>query len=281
MRKDLTDIRELIKTEGMFSEEQRSAVLAALEPFDANRKIRFRSSTNVEDSDQFVGAGLYDSFSGCVADDTDANDDGPSHCDPEKDGERGVFRAIRKVYASFYNDNAFLERLRHGVDETAAGMAVLVYYLIGSQEISDRKKYKQILKQYMNHKKEFPDVQDVSPREAMELVNTGKVVFIDVREANEQSVSRLPGAITIDGFLENFRTYNDFIKIGYATIGYRSGLIAQELHQKGIPLYNLRGGMHAWLHAGGKAYKGKDETRRIHIYSQKWDLAPDRYESVW
>ncbi|HYD48707.1 MAG TPA: hypothetical protein VEB21_10185, partial [Terriglobales bacterium] len=38
----------------------------------------------------------------------------------------GVFRALRKVFESFYNDNAFLERLRHRVDESQVGMAVLV-----------------------------------------------------------------------------------------------------------------------------------------------------------
>jgi sodium/bile acid cotransporter 7 len=161
------------------------------------------------------------------------------------------------------------------------GVVVLGYYLLGPHKLSDRKKYEQVLKLYTSHKKEFPDVRDVSPREAMELVNTGRVVFIDVREANEQNLSRLPGAITIDSFLENFETYNDFIKIGYATISYRSGIIAQELHQKGIPMYNLRGGLLAWVHGGGKVYKGTAETRRIHVYSPEWDLGPDGYESVW
>jgi hypothetical protein len=128
MRSDLAEIRGLIRTESVFDEEQTAAVLAALEPFSADRKIRFRSSTNVEDSDQFVGAGLYDSYSGCLADDTDGDDAGPSHCDADRSNERGVFRAIRKVYASFYNDNAFLERLRHGVDESTVGMGVLVHH---------------------------------------------------------------------------------------------------------------------------------------------------------
>ena len=52
----------------------------------------------------------------------------PSLCDPLKSKERGVFRALRRVYASFYNENAFLERLRFGVDETQVGMAVLVHH---------------------------------------------------------------------------------------------------------------------------------------------------------
>ena len=96
--------------------------------FDPQRNIRFRSSSNVEDTEQFVGAGLYDSFSGCLADDLDDDTAGPCRCDPAEPKERGVFRAIRKVYASFYNDDAYLERLRHGIDEAQVGMGLLVHH---------------------------------------------------------------------------------------------------------------------------------------------------------
>ena len=96
--------------------------------FEPLRNIRFRSSTNIEDSNQFTGAGLYDSFSGCLADDLDSGGSGPCLCDPNEEEERGVFRAIRKVFASFYNENAFLERLRHDVNEAEVGMALLVHH---------------------------------------------------------------------------------------------------------------------------------------------------------
>lgn len=125
---DLAAIRLMITDQTSFTSQQMTAIEAALSPFDPNRKIRFRSSTNVEDSESFTGAGLYDSYSGCLADDNDGDAVGPSLCDTSKSSERGVYRAIRKVYASFYNDNAFLERLRHGVDETEVGMAVLVHH---------------------------------------------------------------------------------------------------------------------------------------------------------
>lgn len=126
----LQGIRDLIEAEARFSEAQRGGVLQALQDagFDENLKIRFRSSTNVEDTATFVGAGLYDSYSGCLADDLDDDNDGPSHCDATKNNERGVFRAIRKVYASFYNLNAYVARLRRSVDEEQVGMAVLVHH---------------------------------------------------------------------------------------------------------------------------------------------------------
>ena len=129
MKADLLAIRTMITDDAVFAATQQSAILAALSPFtEPTRKVRFRSSTNMEDTETFVGAGLYDSYSGCLADDLDADAAGPSACDPSEAKERGVFRALAKVYASFYNDNATLERLRHGVDEATVGMAVLAHY---------------------------------------------------------------------------------------------------------------------------------------------------------
>jgi hypothetical protein len=126
---DLKMIRDLIEDSTAFtSEQQQQIAQALLGRFDPKKNIRFRSSTNVEDSEEFVGAGLYESHSGCLEDDQDADNNGPSACDPTETKERGVFRAIRKVYASFYNPNAVLERMRHGVDESKVGMAILVHY---------------------------------------------------------------------------------------------------------------------------------------------------------
>jgi len=128
---DLASIRDLFKdTQATHFGQEGVAVLNALREFgfDPGRNIRFRSSTNVEDSDQFTGAGLYDSFSGCLADDEDGDAVGPCLCDSSEKNERGVLRAIRKVFASFYNDNAFLERLKHGVNEADVGMALLVHH---------------------------------------------------------------------------------------------------------------------------------------------------------
>ena len=131
LQSDLADalktVRDLIR-DGEFVASQRQAIIAALSPFDRSKKIRFRSSTNMEDSRHFTGAGLYDSYSGCLLDDLDDDTDGPCGCDGSKSEERGVFRAIKRVYASFYNDNAYLERRRFGVDEDDVGMAILVHH---------------------------------------------------------------------------------------------------------------------------------------------------------
>jgi hypothetical protein len=131
---NLAALRDLIRNTATFTPVQQQSITNALRVFNPQRKIRFRSSTNVEDSEHFTGAGLYDSFSGCLLDDLDADTTGPSRCDPAEANERGVFRAIQRVYASFYNDNAFLERLRHRVDESKVGMGVLVHHSFPDEE---------------------------------------------------------------------------------------------------------------------------------------------------
>jgi len=131
---DLGTVRRLFTHSDItpFNDDLREEVITHLTNpnagFDPNAMLRFRSSTNVEDSEDFVGAGLYDSYSGCLADSLASNTNAPCACDPNSDSQRTVFRAIRKTFSSFYNDNAFLERLRHDVNEANVGMSLLVHH---------------------------------------------------------------------------------------------------------------------------------------------------------
>jgi pyruvate,water dikinase len=128
----------------------------------ASVPLRFRSSSNVEDGENISGAGLHDSARGCLADDGDADELGPSLClaaderadleaelarrqaeyaaHPERDwlpaiiedaakdlaSERTVARALKKVYASLWNDRAFEERAYWGIDHKLAYMGIAV-----------------------------------------------------------------------------------------------------------------------------------------------------------
>jgi sodium/bile acid cotransporter 7 len=147
--------------------------------------------------------------------------------------------------------------------------------------MSEAGKRAQIEALYRGYKKDFADVQDIAPAEAMELSNAGRVVFVDVREEKEQAVSMLPGAVTETEFLERREQYGDKVIIGYCTISYRSGRLAQELRARGIEMLNLEGGLLAWVHAGGKVFGPAGETRRIHVYGRKWNLGPRDYEAIW
>ena len=126
-------------------------------------RLRFRSSTNVEDLPNWSGAGLYDSASGCIADDLDDDDEGPSLCltdeqrryyeselehyraaleadptaahlveaveDLEKEltREKSARKAVRKVWASLWNDRAFEDRQYYGLDHRGVFMGIAVH----------------------------------------------------------------------------------------------------------------------------------------------------------
>jgi len=146
---------------------------------------------------------------------------------------------------------------------------------------SDAEKRQIIETMYVDYQKTFPEIPDMDPRPAMKQVKKRKMVFIDVRESKEQQVSMLPEAITVKAYLENPDKYKDHVKIAYCTIAYRSGKFAQKLKDRGITIINLRGGILAWIHDGGKVYSEHGQTNRIHVFGRKWDLAPKEYEAVW
>lgn len=169
-----------------------------------------------------------------------------------------------------------------------AALVVAVSFLLGPALLScdsadDEKRREEIGDMYEGYKKRsFPGVIDVEPRLAMDLAKRLEVLFVDVRPPEERSVSMIPGAVAEEQFLNNLEQYKDHIIIGYCTISYRSGKLAQELiTKKGITMYNLRGGLLAWVHDGGKVVDQKGETKRVHVYGRKWNLAPSAYEAVW
>ena len=89
-------------------------------------KVRFRSSSNAEDSTFFPGAGLYDSTSACAPDSFDEDGSGPCRCDATEANERTIERALRRVWASMWNFRAVEERMWYGLDERMVRMGVLV-----------------------------------------------------------------------------------------------------------------------------------------------------------
>ena len=134
---------------------------------------------------------------------------------------------------------------------------------------------------YADYRKDFPGVAEIEPKLAMDLMGKLRFRFVDIREPEEQAVSMLPGAIPAKAYLKNPDKYPADLVVGYCTISYRSGKLAEKLKRKGITMYNLRGGMLAWVHDGGKIYDKNGETKRIHVYGRKWDLAPEDYETLY
>jgi sodium/bile acid cotransporter 7 len=148
-------------------------------------------------------------------------------------------------------------------------------------DMSDAERLAKVEELYRGYKKEFPGVQDIEPAEAMRLLQEGRALFVDVRAEKEQNVSMLPSTVTEKEFLKDPGRFRDHILIGYCTISYRSGKLAVSFEARGITLLNLKGGLLAWVHAGGKVYDRTGETTRIHVYGREWDLGPKGYTAVW
>lgn len=150
-----------------------------------------------------------------------------------------------------------------------------------SQELTDEEKLVRIYEMYEGYKKSFPDTPDVSVEELIAMRENSDIVLVDRREKKEQEVSMIPGAITSDEFEKNIEQYKDKPIVVYCTIGSRSGKYARRLIKKGMRAYNLKGSILAWTHAGKELVSEGEETRRVHVYGRKWNLAPEGYEAVW
>jgi rhodanese-related sulfurtransferase len=163
---------------------------------------------------------------------------------------------------------------------------ILIFFMafapcMAGNPLTDEEKKTIVYEMYGNYKKyDFPDVKDIHPKQAMELLKAGKVVFVDIRKQAEMDVSMLPDSIPEAAFLEHPEKYKNKIVIAYCTISYRSALFTQKMQKQNIPIQNLIGGLLAWVLEGGKIYDQKGETRRIHVYGKEWNYPADGYDSV-
>ena len=132
---------------------------------------------------------------------------------------------------------------------------------------------------------QFPLVQGAS---RADVENSERVVLVDVRTAEEQHVSRIPGSVTKEVFEAGVASgevdLHLLTVVPYCTIGYRSGLYAEEvLHAHPDATVLNSEGILLWLHDGGVVVEGgqsETTTQRVHCFGLKWALAPDGYEMV-
>ena len=153
-------------------------------------------------------------------------------------------------------------------------------------DATDEDKRTSIKSMYAGYKTSFDTVEDITAKELKALLDKGEApIIIDVREPEEQAVSRIPGAKTIEEF-EQFRRTARFTKdtliVTHCTIGYRSGNYAKELNGSGIGnVRNLAGSLLSWTHVGGALVDSNGEpTKRVHTYGEQWNLVAEGYEGV-
>mmetsp|Transcript_10591 Transcript_10591/g.25890 ORF Transcript_10591/g.25890 Transcript_10591/m.25890 type:complete len:182 (+) Transcript_10591:134-679(+) len=138
------------------------------------------------------------------------------------------------------------------------------------------------------HSKTFGG-QSISSSGLCELRKTGKkVVVVDVRTEAERKVSRISGSIDEDEFwkMDVKSMQKDTHVVGYCTIGFRSGMFAQKVKNKGIEnVYNSEGVV-LWTHDRKteplirRDERGNEQpTKEVHVYGSDWDLADEGYKT--
>ena len=112
-REKLVKLRQTMET-AEFNPELREKVLQKVAREYAGKGLFVRSSSNSEDLPNFSGAGLYTTV-------------------PNVRGDQELIDAIRKVWASLWNFEAYEARERAGVDHSKIFMAVLLQEGINSE----------------------------------------------------------------------------------------------------------------------------------------------------
>ena len=149
-------------------------------------------------------------------------------------------------------------------------------------ELTVEEKQRRIDEMYAGYRTEFPAVPSVGVEALLEaLEGPDAPILVDVRTDEERRVSTIPGAISKDELEARAGDLDGRPIVTYCTIGYRSGLYADELRRRGFEAANLEGSILAWTHTGRPLEHEGEPTRRVHVYGPTWDLAGDGFESVW
>lgn len=102
-------------------------------------------------------------------------------------------------------------------------------------------------------------ISEVDPVEAVRLVNESGAILLDVREDDEWSAGHAPGAVHQPLGALDVSGYEPPVPIvAVCRSGKRSAVAAGRLAAAGITVYNLAGGMQAWLGTGQPVIK--DDT---------------------
>jgi rhodanese-related sulfurtransferase len=145
----------------------------------------------------------------------------------------------------------------------------------------DPGKVARIGEMYAEYRREFEGVPEVDAVTALGWLQEGSVVFVDVRTERERAVSMLPGAVSAEQVEQDPQRYQGQVLVAYCTIGYRSGLWAEEQRERGLQVSNLAGSLLSWTHAGGPLLGPAGPTNEVHVYGATWNLVHSGYQAVW
>lgn len=127
-------------------------------------------------------------------------------------------------------------------------------------------------------RKRFPEVRQLPTKDlAAWLADTNRPqpFLLDVRQAEEFTLSHLPGARRIDPNVnaEAIKAVaaTDRPLVVYCSVGYRSSELARRLMQSGITnVFNLEGSIFQWANEGRPLAGTNGPAAKVHPYSERW-----------
>lgn len=147
-------------------------------------------------------------------------------------------------------------------------------------QLSDEEKKVKVEEMYQEYAKKMPEVKEIRSETLINGIPED-VILVDVRTAQEQTVSMIPGAITKEVFLQEKEACRDKKIVAYCTVGARSAVFAEKISKDGFQAYNLAGGILAWTGEGGKVVSAAQQAeKKVHTYGKEWDLVPSTHVGV-
>lgn len=140
--------------------------------------------------------------------------------------------------------------------------------------------------QMLSYTKQFK-AATISANEVQQLEQDGtRAILVDVRTADERSVSMLRGAVTstqFDALVARNEIDKSMLIVPYCTIGYRSGVFADKIAAEGFSNVRNSEGIVLWSYsdAAARIVNDKDQpVTRVHVYGDTWDLAHSSFTTV-
>ncbi len=163
------------------------------------------------------------------------------------------------------------------VATASIGVVAIVFGALVLQVAGDLDRLKQHIRE------EFPSVRQMSTEALKARLDRGeRPLILDIREAEETAVSRIPGAVRVDpsatpeqalAQVHELSSARDRQIVVYCSVGYRSSAFAERLAAAGFSdVSNLEGSIFEWAEKGYPLVQG-DEQRavgKVHPYSRAW-----------
>ena len=133
-------------------------------------------------------------------------------------------------------------------------------------------------RQVHHYQSKFPTVLPMTSLELQEKRQRQEepLLLVDVRTEGERQVSIIPGAISMEELtktLDNRQDETTLVVVTYCTVGYRSGLQAQQLQEKypNLRVYSLDGIL-AYSHTDSPLVDPVtgEPTRHVHAFAKPW-----------